>query len=289
MLVAFGERLRLIRARKGVTRKELAGTACVSERYLALLESGTGNPTLLVLSQIGKALECSLAEVIGDVTTTRAEWLLIRELLENLSDADLRRARLALGDILGTGGRSRERGKRIALIGLRGAGKSTLGRMLADELGVPFVELGSQIETVAGYSIREIHDLYGNMSYRRYERRALEEVLQIYPAVVIATPGGLVSEPGTFNLLMTHCFTVWLQADPEDHMNRVAAQGDMRPMAASDEAMEDLKRILSSRSTFYAKSDMALDTSRQSIGETFLKLRLEIGQRIEFESTDFAR
>ena len=128
--------------------------------------------------------------------------------------------------------------------------------MLADDLEVPFVELSREIEKLAGCSVREIHDLYGTTAYRRYERRALDEAVQTYPAeAVIATPGGIVAEPATFNVLLGHCTTVWLQASPEEHMGRVAAQGDTRPMAASKEAMDDLRRILSGRAAFYSKAD----------------------------------
>src|SRR5688500_14724837 len=137
--------------------------------------------------------------------------------------------------------------------------------MLADHLNLPFVELSREVEKLAGCSIREIYDLYGASAYRRYERRALDETIQAHPRAVIATPGGLVAEPGTFNRLLASCTTVWLKADPEDHMNRVARQGDTRPMAASTEAMEDLKRILAGRTPFYSKADVALDTSRQDL------------------------
>ena len=141
--------------------------------------------------------------------------------------------------------------------------------MLADDLDVPFIELSREIEKFAGCSVREIHDLYGTNAYRRYERRALEETVQIYSEVVIATPGGIVSDPATFNLLLAHCTTVWLQAAPEDHMGRVAAQGDTRPMAASKEAMDDLRRILSGRAAFYSKADLSVDTSGHDLAESF--------------------
>jgi XRE family transcriptional regulator, aerobic/anaerobic benzoate catabolism transcriptional regulator len=167
------------------------------------------------------------------------------------------------------------------LIGLRGAGKSTLGQLLADDLGFTFVELSREIEKFAGCSISEIQALYGMNAYRRYERRALEEAIQIYPEAVIATPGGLVSDPATFNLLLAHCTTVWLQADAEDHMQRVAAQGDLRPMAASKEAMEDLKQILNGRAAFYSKADMKLDTSAQALDATFRALSLMVRQALE--------
>jgi len=273
LLVALGERVRNLRARRGLTRKAVAQAADVSERHLANLEYGIGNASILVLQQVSGALQCSLAELVGDVTTTSPEWLLIRELLENRSEADLRRARIALGELLGTAPGDPARHRRIALIGLRGAGKSTLGQMLADDLDVPFIELSREIEKFAGCSVREIHDLYGTNAYRRYERRALEETVQIYGEVVIATPGGIVSDPATFNQLLAHCTTVWLQAAPEEHMGRVAAQGDTRPMAASKEAMDDLRRILSGRAAFYSKADLTVDTSGHDLAESFHLLR----------------
>jgi XRE family aerobic/anaerobic benzoate catabolism transcriptional regulator len=222
---------------------------------------------------VTQALQCSLAELIGDVTTSTPEWLLIRELLEHCDDTTLRRVRVAIGELLGTGGGNAAHSSRVALIGLRGAGKSTLGRMLAEDLGFPFVELSREIEKFAGCSISEIQALYGVNAYRRYERRAIEEAIQIYPEAVIATPGGLVSDAATFNLLLAHCTTVWLKADPEDHMKRVVAQGDLRPMAASGEAMEDLKGILAGRAAFYSKADLSLDTSAQPLQPTYLALR----------------
>jgi len=273
LLAALGDRVRNLRAQRGLTRKAVAVAADVSERHLANLEYGIGNASILVLQQVAGALHCSLAELVGDVTTSSPEWLLIRELLENRSETDLRRARVALGELLGTASVDPARHRRIALVGLRGAGKSTLGQMLADDLDVPFVELSREIEKLAGCSVREIHDLYGTNAYRRYERRALEESIQIYSEVVIATPGGIVSDPATFNELLAHCTTVWLQAAPEEHMGRVAAQGDTRPMAASKEAMEDLRRILNGRAAFYSKADLSVDTSGKSLAQSFQTLR----------------
>lgn len=280
LLAALGERVRNLRARRGLTRKAVALAADVSERHLANLEYGIGNASILVLQQVASALHCSLAELVGDVTTISPEWLLIRELLENRSEADLRRARVALGELLGTAAGDPARDRRIALVGLRGAGKSTLGQMLADDLDVPFIELSREIEKIAGCSVREIHDLYGTNAYRRYERRALEETVQIYSEVVIATPGGIVSDPATFNQLLAHCTTVWLQAAPEEHMGRVAAQGDTRPMAASKEAMDDLRRILSGRAAFYSKADLKVDTSGQDLGRSFDLLRTAVREAI---------
>jgi len=276
LLAALGERARALRARRGLTRKSVAQRAGVSERHLANLEYGIGNASILILQQVALALQCPLAELIGDVSTSSPEWLLIRELLEPRSEADLRRARLALGEMFGTRGDARARSQRIALIGLRGAGKSTLGQMLADDLDYPFIELSREIEKFAGCTIREIHDLYGTNAYRRYERRALEEAIQIYPEAVIATPGGIVSDAATFNELLAHCTTIWLQATPEDHMQRVLAQGDTRPMQANPEAMDDLRRILAGRSAFYSKADLSFDTSAQALAPGFRALRTQL-------------
>jgi XRE family aerobic/anaerobic benzoate catabolism transcriptional regulator len=171
-----------------------AGRRCV-ERHLANLEYGVGNASTLVLLNVASALQCSLAELLGDVTTLSPEWLLIRELLEHRDDATLRRVRVAIGEMLGTGGGNAARSPRIALVGLRGAGKSTLGQRLADDLGFPFVELSREIEKFAGCSVSEIQALYGVSAYRRYERRALEEAIQIYPEAVIAPPAAWCPTP----------------------------------------------------------------------------------------------
>ena len=280
-LVALGERVRALRARRGLTRKAVALASDVSERHLANLESGVGNASVLVLLQVAQALQCTLAELLGDVTTASPEWLLLRELLENRDEATLRRVRVAVGELLGTGGDNARRSSRIALIGLRGAGKSTLGRMLADALGFGFVELSREIEQFAGCSIAEIQSLYGMNAYRRYERRALEEAIQIHAEAVIATTGGLVSDPATFNLLLAHCTTVWLRASPEDHMRRVRAQGDLRPMAASEEAMQDLKNILAGRAAFYSKAELHVDTSAQPLTETFELLARTVREALQ--------
>ncbi|WP_459618219.1 helix-turn-helix transcriptional regulator [Bordetella sp. 2513F-2] len=275
-LVALGERVRRLRAIRGMTRKSLAQATGVSERHLANLEHGAGNASILVLLQIARAFNCSLAELVGDVTTESPEWLLIRELLSGRAESELQRAREALAQLFGAGSPRPNRFQRIALIGLRGAGKSTLGQMLADDLGYPFVELNREIERVAGCGILEIHNLYGPNAYRRYERRALEEAVQIYPEMVLATPGGLVSEPATLNLLLAHCYTIWLRATPEDHMGRVMAQGDFRPMSGNSEAMADLKRILAGREAFYAKADLTWDTSGLELQECFAGLRTQV-------------
>lgn len=243
VLVALGERVRRLRGERGMTRRQLAQVAGVSERHLANLEYGVGNASVLILVEVARALESSLSGLLGESPG---------------------------------GSATHPRASRIALIGLRGAGKSTLGTMLADDLGCEFIEISREIEHVAGCSISEILALYGQNAYRRYERRALEEAVSTRDRAVFATPGGIVSEPANFSLLLQNFTTVWLRADPADHMQRVVAQGDLRPMAASREAMEDLRAILAGRQPFYARADLSLDTSSQDLPETFALLRRRV-------------
>lgn len=259
--VALGSRVRRLRARRGITRKVLAQIADVSERHLANLEAGDGNPSVLILQQIAQALDCSLAELLGDETTDSPDWLLIRDLLHGRTPAQLEAARNALTKLFGNPETRDHRLDRVALIGLRGAGKSTLGRGLAERLRRPLVDLNREIERVAGCRPDEIHSLYGPVAYRRYERRALEDALEKHPLAVIDTPGGIVTEAATFNLLLSKCYTIWLTAAPEEHMNRVIAQGDLRPMSGNKQAMDDLRLILQERTPFYAKADLLFDTS----------------------------
>jgi len=275
-LAALGERVRLLRARRGLTRKGLSLGAGVSERHLANLELGVGNASILVLRQVAQALGCPLAELLGDETTASPEWLLIRDLLAGRDEADLQRARVAIAPLFGVAPDANARLRRIALIGLRGAGKSTLGRALAASLGRPFVELNREIEALAGGSLAEIHNLYGPNAYRRHERRALDLVLERHPDAVIATPGGIVSDSATFARLLSQCYTVWLQASPEEHMQRVVAQGDLRPMGGhvhKREAMDDLRRILAGRAALYGKADATVDTSGLDADAALDKLR----------------
>jgi XRE family aerobic/anaerobic benzoate catabolism transcriptional regulator len=282
-LVRLGERVRSLRNGRGMTRKELAAAADVSERHLGNLELGVGNASVLILLQVAQALKCTPAELLSDEARS-PEWLLIRELLEHRDETTLRRVREAIVPLVDTAAApAGPRPPRIALIGLRGAGKSTLGRMLADDLGFPFLELSREIEKFAGCTVSEIQALYGQNAYRRYERRAVEESIQLYPEAVIATPGGIVAEPATYNLLLAHCTTVWLRARPEDHMGRVAGQGDLRPMAGNKEAMDDLKGILAHRAPFYAKAELQLDTSALPQDETFLSLRAMVRKALQHE------
>lgn len=271
-LIALGERLKLLRARRGLTRKALAQLAEVSERHVANVESGVGNASIQFLRQLCTVLNCSLAEMTGDETTSTPDWLMIREVLRGRNEAELAQARAALADLFESPVSEISRRQRIALIGLRGAGKSSLGRLLAAQLHTPFIELSTQIEQLAGCGIAEIHALYGQNAYRRYEQRAIEDVVRHYPQAVIATPGGIVSEPATYKLLLSHCYTVWLKAEPEEHMDRVLAQGDKRPMSGNREAMEDLKRILESRTQFYSKADKTVDTSGLTSEQAYSQL-----------------
>src|SRR5688572_16239454 len=207
-LVRLGDRVRNRRNGRGMTRKELAAAAEVSERHLGNLELGVGNASVLILLQVALALKTSPADLLDDQAARSTEWLLIRELLANQDEATLRRAREAILPIVDSAtSATGQRPTRVALVGLRGAGKSTLGKMLAEDLDYPFVELSREIEKFAGCTISEIQALYGQNAYRRYERRALEETIQIYPEAVISTPGGIVAEPSTFNLLLSHCTT----------------------------------------------------------------------------------
>jgi XRE family transcriptional regulator, aerobic/anaerobic benzoate catabolism transcriptional regulator len=279
-LLALGEQVRMLRAQRGMTRKAVAVAADVSERHLANLEQGVGNASILVLLQIAQALQCSLAELLGDVTTRTPEWLMIRELLSTKPEEELRRARQTLAQLFNAGTASADRHHRIALVGLRGAGKSTLGQGLAKAWGCKFVELSRDIEQLAGCSVGEIHNLYGVSAYRRYEHRALEQVIEQHPRAVVAMPGALVADSSSFSLMLGTCFTVWLQASPQDHMARVIAQGDMRPVAASKEAMEDLKRILEGRKAFYSKADLSFNTSDYTVSECLPALMAHIKQAL---------
>ena len=271
-LTLIGERVRGTRARRGMTRKMLARDSGVSERYLAQLESGRGNVSILLMRKISRAMGLPLADLARDGPDRPVEFTLTRQLLEGLSPEELAEAHGLLAERFGriVAG---PRGARIALIGLRGAGKSTLGRRLAEHLAVPFLDMGIEIERDSGMSLSEIFSLSGQVTYRRLERRCLERLVESYPSAVIETGGSLVSEPAAFELLLQACCTIWIKASPEEHMSRVIAQGDYRPMAGNAEAMADLRRILSERDPLYAKADAVVDTTGRSETESFEALR----------------
>jgi len=270
-LAALGERVRQVRARRGMTRKILARDSGVSERYLAQLEGGDGNISILLLRRIAAAMGLPLIDLIHEGPEKPVEYTLARQLLEGLSAAEVADAYRTLAHSLGRDGDSAKAG-RVALIGLRGAGKTTLGRRLAEGLGIPFVEMATAIAKESGTSLSEIFSLYGQAAYRRYERRALERAIGAHERAVIATGGSIVSEAGTFELLLRSCHTVWVAASPAEHMSRVMAQGDLRPMQASREAMADLKRILENRRSLYGKADAVIDTTGKAIDDSFEEL-----------------
>lgn len=269
LLRDLGERVRQSRTRRGVTRRALAQQSQVSERYLAQLEAGDGNASIMVLQRIAAALGIPLASLVDDRPPAAIEFVLLQELLKDLPSATLNRIRV---QVLADLGAARAGTQRIALLGLRGAGKSTLGVRLAAHCAVPFIELDREIERRTGTPLEEIFLLYGQEAYRRHELRCLTQVLAEHPACVIATGGSIVSEPAAYALLLSGCVTVWLKATPEEHMSRVIAQGDLRPMAGNAEAMEDLRRILEARTPLYTQADRTADTSGLSADEAFRSL-----------------
>lgn len=247
-----------------MTRRILARDSGVSERYLAQLESGQGNVSILLLRDIAQALNMRLGALLAEGPEPPIDLVHTTEFLRRLPETELQQARRLLLERFGSVDRT-GRYDRIALIGLRGAGKSTLGAKLAAKLDVLFLELDRSIEKEAGVALGVIFELYGQSGFRRLERRCLDDILEGTTKFVLATGGSLVSEPATFERLLTTCYTVWLKASPEDHMQRVIAQGDVRPMADNRESMEDLQRILAVREPLYGKADVAVDTSAHSL------------------------
>lgn len=270
-LLALGKRVREVRDRRGMTRKLVAREAGVSERHLAHLEAGEGNVSIVLLRHITRALDVSLIELLAPEAEDTVEKRLIRRFLERLPQHRLEEVVFRL--MRDFGHEEAVRRKRVALIGLRGAGKSTLGNRLAKEMGVAFIELDREIERETGMPASELFALYGQAGYRRIEQRTLERVIRDNERGVISVGGGVVAQQETYDMLLSNCLTVWVKAQPEEHMARVMAQGDLRPMAGNDEAMEDLKRILEAREPLYAKADTVIDTSGETVDESFMKLR----------------
>ena len=269
-LAELGARVRGWRASRGMTRKALASDSGLSERFLADVESGRGNVSINSLEAAARALNISLLELLHDAP--RPALARIQGLLGRLDDTQLDQAYALLGSTFGLSDAA-GREQRIALIGLRGAGKSTLGAQLATERGVAFIELDREIEREAGTSMNEILLLHGQAGYRRYERRALFRIAEDHTdGVVMTTGGSIVSERETFDLLQSRFYCVWLKASPEEHMARVVAQGDMRPFdttrGATNEAMEDIRRILASRQALYARADAVVDTSARTLKQS---------------------
>src|SRR5467141_2858637 len=278
-LLFLGKRVRQLRNLRGMTRKMVARESDVSERHLAQLEAGEGNVSIVLLSRIAAALNVSLAELFAPETDELAEKQMIRRFLERLPSNRLEDVVFRLMRDFSPGEEVRR--KRIALIGLRGAGKSTLGSKLALEMRVPFIELDGEIEKETGMPLGEIFSLYGQSGYRAIERRTLERVLNENERAVLSVGGGVVSEKETFDYLLSHCYTVWINAQPEEFMARVMAQGDFRVMAGNDQAMEDLRRILEARGPLYRQADMELDTSGSSVEASFSRLKTTLQSNLQ--------
>lgn len=290
-MAELGSRVRAWRARRGMTRKQLAADSGLSERFLADVESGKGNVSINSLEAAARALNITILELLQDAP--RPALARLHDLLARLDDVQLEQAYTLLSTGFGVGD-ALGRERRIALIGLRGAGKSTLGEQLAHDRGVPFVELDRQIEREAGTSMNEILLLHGQAGYRRYERRALLHIAEQHAdGVVMTTGGSIVSERETFDLLQSRFYCVWLKASPEEHMSRVVAQGDMRPFhgnaaegqAGMSEAMEDIRRILASREALYARADAVVDTSARTIKQSMKDLERAVPQVATKEKT----
>ncbi len=270
-LLFLGKRVRHIRNLRGMTRKAVARESDVSERHLAQIETGEGNVSIVLLRRIAAALHVSLVELFAPEVDEPSERQMIQRFLERLPNHRLEDVVFRLMRDFSPGEKVRR--KRIALIGLRGAGKSTLGSRLASELRVPFIELDGEIEKDTGMPLGEIFSLYGQSGYRAIERRTLTRVLSEQECAVVSVGGGVVSEKDTFDYLLSHCYTIWIKAQPEEHMSRVLEQGDFRAMAGNDQAMEDLRRILEAREPLYRQADVELDTSGSSVEESFSRLK----------------
>ncbi|MFZ4806650.1 MAG: helix-turn-helix transcriptional regulator [Hyphomicrobiaceae bacterium] len=253
-----GERVRLQRARRGMSRRVLAHASGVSERYLAQLETGSGNASLLVLRQIASAMGIAVQDLVSDRPDPSVDVALLRHRIDRLSVDEVRELRALVTRRFG---RASSPEQRVALIGLRGAGKTALGRRSAEAIGFPFIELDREIERTSGMSLAALFAAEGQTGFRRREAAALEAVVKAHDRAVIATGGSIATEPATFDLLLSTCHVIWLQAAPEEHMQRVADQGDWRPMQASQQAMEDLRAILASRTTLYSQAHAVFDTS----------------------------
>ncbi len=270
-LAAIGAEVRKNRAKRGMTRRQLAQTSETSERYLAQIESGAGNPSVSVLRAIAGALELPPAALLPQTDARPAAFAHILDLLAQVPEGDLG-ALVKDIETRVTRAEHADRGRRIALVGLRGAGKSTLGRMLARHLGWPFIELDRLIEEEYGASIPDLMEMAGTATFRRHERGALARVIAEHDAAIVTTAGGIVADPETYTLLLRRTHTVWIKARPEEHMSRVMAQGDFRPMAQNRQAMADLVAILDARRTDYARAEAEVDTSGEAVEQSFAKL-----------------
>jgi XRE family aerobic/anaerobic benzoate catabolism transcriptional regulator len=274
-LLQLGENIRSVRARRGMTIHQLARASSLSARFLTTVELGRGNISVGRLNTVAGALEVPIEMLAADAQPTSPAFNQSTAFLKKLPPGQLRDAHKLLLEKFANVDASVRR-SRIALIGLRGAGKSTLGSLFAQQLGVPFIELDKQVERDSGVTLTIIFDLYGPSGYRRMEREALESILAKHPRFVLATGGGIVSDPANFNRLLSECFTIWLRAKPEEHMARVLAQGDRRPMANNRQAMRDLRRILWSREALYRQADIVVETTSQTVRQSLQALALGV-------------
>jgi XRE family aerobic/anaerobic benzoate catabolism transcriptional regulator len=264
LLVSVGERVRRARARIGISRRALAEKSGVSQRYLAQLESGQGNISIGLLLRVADSLNLRIEWLVGEDDPWTSEIAMISSLLRGATSSQRERVL----EILLPEDPSLTCANRIALIGLRGAGKSTLGRLAAAALGLPFREINEDIGEASGMPASEVMALYGPEGYRHLERQSLERIVTTQDRVVLAVAGGIVSQPETFDYLLRHFHTIWLKAEPEEHMARVRGQGDERPMAGNPDAMEELRSILKSREALYSRAEAQVNTSKATIEES---------------------
>ena len=278
-LHTLADKIRDARAQRGMTRNALAEDSGVSLRFLAQLEGGQGNPSILVLRRIAAAMGFPPDDLLSNQLPAAIDRVLLTQMLKRLSDDDIVKARRLLTQHLGLDAVSEVKRPYVTLVGLRGAGKTTLGRRLAKHRGVPFFELDREVEREYGSTIGEILQLHGQPGYRRFERESLQAVLSKNPAAIIETGGGLAADPETLPLLLEHSLAVWVRASPEEHMQRVIDQGDLRPMARSREAMRELKDILKAREPFYRQAHIHLMTSGKTADQSFEELIDLLDQR----------
>jgi XRE family aerobic/anaerobic benzoate catabolism transcriptional regulator len=285
-LEQLGQRVRTMRSLRGMSRKVLAKVSGISERYIAQLESGKGNVSIVLLRRVSNAIGAHLEDLIPS-TDPALDWQVIRDLLRKASPHQIAQAK----DVLAGHGSSAHSTSfcGIALIGLRGAGKSTLGRILAKQIGWSFVELNKEIERENGLSVAEVIALYGQEGFRRMEQAALTQLLARKELMVLATGGGIVSEPLTFDLILSSFYTIWLKADPEEHMARVRGQGDLRPMADDRSAMAELRNILVSREPLYARASAVVDTAGLSVDAAAARLADAVRPVLQNQARMFAR
>ncbi|MFL6814114.1 MAG: helix-turn-helix transcriptional regulator [Bradyrhizobium sp.] len=284
-LEQLGQRVRTMRALRGMSRKVLAKVSGISERYIAQLESGKGNVSIVLLRRVSNAIGAHLEDIIP-ASEPSPDWAVIRDLLRKATPTQIAQAK----DVLAGQGVAAQPPTfaGIALIGLRGAGKSTLGKMLAKKIGWDFVELNKEIEAQNGLSVAEIIALYGQEGFRRMEQAALEQLLARKELMVLATGGGIVSEPLSFELILSSFYTIWVKAEPEEHMARVRRQGDLRPMADDRSAMAELRSILKSREPLYARASAVVDTSGLSVDAAAAGLFSAVTPLLENDARMFA-